>query len=1014
VEFRVLGPVEVVLDDGPINLAAARQETVLTALLLEAGHVVSIERLIDAVWDDDPPSTARRQVQMTVSNLRRLLRELDGTGVILTQSPGYKICVTLEAFDLMRFEHLVAEAGVADPHVAVRRLRDALALWRGPAAMGIGSRLVRATATRLNEQRLAVLERCVDLQLDLGRHREVVGELTELIDEHPLRERLHAQLMIALYRSGRQADALRVFRVARNTLMNELGLEVSRELRDLERAILVADPKLNGPGKAGGSMTFTSAVATVAPYQLPLANGDLFGRDDLLFRLSQRLAPTGPEPSQYVRIVTLAGPAGIGKTAIALRVAHSLRDAFPDGQLFASLQEGDGRPRGPSALLERFLRSFGVAASKVPSELEDRAALYRSWLAGRRVVLVLDDAVSVAQVRPLLPGSPSCAVIITSRGRLAGLPGTEHVELDCLDEESGMKLLARAVGAQRTEAEPEATRELIRLCERLPLTLRIAAAKLMARPHWRIGQLVRRIRDEQRRLDELDVDGVSVRAALSCSYRILSCDHQRLLRRLGMLGAVDFGVWVAAPLMDTDVDTGADLLDVLVEAHLVEVCGSTDGHVRFHLHDLVRIYAAERLAEEEPAVERAGVFGRLLGAWLFLSAEAHRREYGGDFVLLHGLAPLWPFADDTVDDLLVDPMGWLRAEHVALVAAIHEASKAGLDEYGWDLATTAVTLFESGAYGDDWRETHEAALSAVRRAGNLRGEAALLLSLGTLALRDSIQAARGYYQRALEFFRELSDPHGQALSLSGLAFTDRLGGQYDVALCHHRAALDGFQDVGDHISEAHTLRDMAEIHMDQQRHELAQEVLDEAGAVCQKFGARRVAAQVEHQFGELYLRTGELERAEEAFESARSQTCAVGDLLGQAYAALGLGTARFMRKDHAQARIDLRWALTACEQAGDHLVRGRILFALAELDFEQGDVAAAMSGLRDARDIFGELGSAAVWRARVLALTGRLQERSGQTDAAAASWRAAEELAGGSDPALRRQLVQALLRLSKG
>jgi DNA-binding SARP family transcriptional activator/tetratricopeptide (TPR) repeat protein len=1013
VEFRVLGPVEVVVDGAPISLAGARQEIVLTMLLLEAGHIVSVERLIDAIWDDDPPPTCRRQVQMTVSNLRRSLREFGGSGVIATRPAGYAIHVTAAAFDLMQFEQLVADAAATDPCAAVRCLRDALSLWRGPAAMGIESRLVHVAATRLNEQKLATLERCIDLQLALGQHREVIGELTELIDEHPLRERLHARLMTALYRSGRQAEALRVFRVSRDTLMSELGLDVSRELRDLEQAILVADPKLDLPDRASGGTPFTSTVATPAPHQLPPANGNLFGRADLLGRLAERLALAGPEASRYLRIVTVTGPAGTGKTAIALQLAHSLRDAFPDGQMFALLREGDGRPRERSSVLERFLQSFGVAASNLPSELDDRAALYRSWLADRRVILVLDDAVSVAQVQPLLPGSPSCAVIITSRGRLAGLSGTEHVDLGCLDEESGMTLLARAIGAERAEAELDASRELIRLCERLPLTLHIAAAKLVGRPHWRIGQLVGRMRDEQRRLDELDVDGASVRAALSRSCHMLSRGSRRLLHRLGMLGAVDFAAWVAAPLMNTDVDTGADLLDALVEARLVDVRRVEDGRVRFHLHDLVRLYALERLAEDEPAAERAEVLRRLLGAWLFLAAEAHRREYGGDFALLHCLAPLWPLAGDVVDDLLANPMGWLQAEHIPLVAAIHQAGRAGLDEYGWDLATTAVTLFESGAYGD-WRETHEAALAAVRRAGNVRGEAALLLSLGTLALRGSSQDARRYFEGALELFSELSDRHGRALSLGGLAFTYRLSGEYDIALSHHRAALDGFEDVRDHISEAHSLRDMACIHMDRQRHEVAQQLLDEASAICEKFGAGRAAAQVEYQFGELSLRRGELERAEEAFEAARSYTRAVGDVVGQAYAALGLGTAQFMRGDYGRAGVELRFALSACRDAGDHLVHGRVLLALAELDFEQGDASAAMSGLRDARDLFGKLGSAAVWGARVLALTGRLQERSGQTDAAIAAWRAAENLAGGSDPALRRQVSQALDRLISG
>jgi DNA-binding SARP family transcriptional activator len=1020
-EFRLLGPVEVVLDDEPVGIAAARQEIVLTMLLLEANRVVSVSRLVDALWDEEPPLTAKSQVQISVSALRRLLARPDDSSVITTRSPGYLIRVPDEALDLRRFELLAARgasfAAEQQNAEAVQQHRAALGLWRGPAAMGVESRVVQSAAVRLNESRLAVLENCLDLELQLGRHQELVGELRELIAKYPLRERFRAQLMIALYRSGRQAEGLEVFRTARDTLMEELGLEPGDELRTLERAILANDPELDLP-EGGGRVTMHGVTVhgglTVVPTprQLPAAIADFTGREDLLAQVCELLSPASQwDGSRHVPVVTLTGRGGVGKTALALYAAHLLRDAYPDGQLFTQLNEGEGQPKSTAGLLERFLRSFGVAPTALPAGVEERAVMYRSWLAERRVLIVFDGAVSTKRVLPLLPGSPSCAVIITSRNRLSGLAGAHRFDIEPLDEQSGLDLLSRAIGVDRVAAEEESARALVGLCERLPLALRIAAAKLAARPHWRVRQMVRRLEDEKRRLDELDLDGVSIRATLSLSYDNLDEDGRRLLRRLSLLGSIDFASWVSAPLLELDVDASDELLDVLVEARLVEAWRTEDGSVRFQLHDLVRIYAVERLMGEESAGAREALLHRLLGCWLALATEAHRRGYGGDFSILHGTAEHWPLPPHVVDALLENPIGWFQSEHSALVAAIMQACQAGFDELGWDLALTSVTLFETGSHVDEWRATHEAALATVRAADNSRGEAALLYSLGTLALTGHLNNASHYLNESLRLFDELDDCHGRALALGCLAFVDRLDGDYTRALTRHRDALDGFRQVGDLISEAHMLKSMAQIHMDWQQYDVAEQMLDEALAVCRKLGAARVTAQTEHELAELCLRRGDLPRAVESFDRVRLSAREADDIVGQAYAALGLGVARCMLGEHLPAEADLRTAQELVGQTGDLLLQGRTLFALAELEFANGRIPAATANADEALRVLGNLGSAMVWRARVLELAGRLHERSGRVTAAAEAWRRALEWVGEADPALVRRLNTAVARL---
>jgi DNA-binding SARP family transcriptional activator/tetratricopeptide (TPR) repeat protein len=1015
-EYRVLGPLAVLDDGKPVDIGSTRQRVVLAVLLMNANRVVSRDRLVDALWDRNPPSTANNQIQFCVSALRRKLAAHGAADVIETIPPGYLLRLGDHTLDAQEFELLVASgrAAAADgrPHDAVRHLIASLELWRGPAFVGVNSEIVQVAATRLNEDRLALIEERMELELELGHHHDVIGEIAELVANYPLRERLRGQLMLALYRDGRQADALAAYRAARRRFLDELGLEPGQGLRDLEQAMLENDPALRP-----GSLTLAREPASVAlvPRQLPAGVRDFVARQDLLGQIGailRREPPPAPQP-QHLEIVVLSGRSGVGKTALALHVAHQLCDSYPDGQLFAQLEVGGTEPVSSAHVLEGFLQALGVTLSAPPGNLEALAQTYRTRLAGRRVLVMLDAAVSVAQVIPLLPGSSSCAVIITSRNRLPGLPGARVFEVGVFDESTGVEMLTQVIGEERIRHEKDMAGQLVRLCGGLPVALRIAAAKLAARPHWKVARMIGRLEDEQRRLDELVFDEQvrgegGIRASIALSYESLQPEARRLLRMLAILGATDFADWVGAPLLNLDHTLVVDLMEHLVAARLIDARVLEDQSVRFQMHELIRVYAVERLTQEEPAAERTAALRRILGCWLFLACEAHRRVYGGDFTVLHGTAERWELKAEVVADLLRNPLSWFRSERTALLFAIFKAAQAGLDELCWDLAMTSSTHFESGSFLDDWRQSCDWALDVVRRKGNRRGEAALLCSLSGLALAEhNLDNAVHCLEPALDLFGRLEDIHGWALAARNLAYVDRQRGHYDQALSRYEEAVQRLRAVGDRIAEAHVLNNMAQIYLDKRQYEPAEDLLNQALDICKSLNARRVAAQVEHRLGELRLGKGDLAGAEVAFESVMRAVLAGNDLVGQAYALHGLGTVRMMRVHYPRAEADLRAALEVSAQCGDRLIHGRVLIALAELceATERADFAEGF--LDEALEVFGAVGSAA-WQARVLAASGRLHEAAGRPDAAVRAWRKGLSLLSDADPELRDLLSAAL------
>lgn len=584
-EFRVLGPVGVWNRDAEVPLDGAKQRTVLAALLLSGGRALPDSRLCELLWGEHPPATYPAQIYNYVSRLRKYL----GPDVdIRRQWSGYVIHTRDGQLDLAEFERLAARGREAQEKHRYEEAADAfhaaLALWRGPALMNVTEFLARAETHRLAEMRMAVLERRVETDLLLGRYAQLVPELTRLVGEYPLHEKLRCQLMTALFRTERQADALAVYHEGRRVLADELGVEPGPTLSATFRAILTAQP-----ARTGGPNAVAASWQGVRPAMLPPAIGDFTGRTAELGAVAEVL--TGDHASA----AQVTGMAGVGKTALALYAAHRERDRFPDGQLYADLGGNRGNAVEPREVLGWFLRSLGNAEAAIPRGLDERVRLYRSHLAGRRMLVVLDDAADDAQVRPLLPGEAGCRVLVTSRVNLADLPGAAVVEVGTLTTAEAVDLLAAVVGRHRVSSEPAAARRIVRLCGWLSLGIRVAGSRLLARPHWSLAYFAERLADEQYRLDELRLGTLDVRARLDGSYVALASQSQLALRRLALLEVPDFASWATAAVLGVPRRTGDEVTENLVDARLLEVAGSDGGRRQRHrFHDLVRVFAREK------------------------------------------------------------------------------------------------------------------------------------------------------------------------------------------------------------------------------------------------------------------------------------------------------------------------------------------------------------------------------------------------------------------------------------
>ncbi|MGY5068588.1 AfsR/SARP family transcriptional regulator [Streptomyces griseus] len=988
-DFGVLGPLTVRRAGVPLELGTPKGQMLLAVLLSRPGRTVTDDALVEAVWGAEQPKSATKNVQTYVHRLRRRLGD---PGRITREGRGYRLRADRGELDSARFEDLAnaaRAASAAGDHERSRRLFDeALGLWRGPAFGEIADvPALRAEATRLDELRLGVLEERVDVDLRLGRHGEVLGELTALTMEHPFRERMWAQLMLALYRCGRRADALLAYLQVRDVLVEETGLEPGHRLRNLHRAVLDEDPALDrvtagAEARAPGRTAVTTpgptpdrmevaadelaprrtAFAADDPAQrpvpdpapgrpalvseeqaradvararmLPPALGDFSGQERELAEIEAVLR-TRHAADEPAATVTVSGPGGVGKTALAVQAAHRLRSAYPDGRLFAALAGSRTQPASATAVLGRFLRALGVPATAVPDDPEERVDLYRGLLAERRILVVLDDAYNEAQLAPLLPASGTCGVIATGRVRLGGLGGAHRVELREMSEADSAALLRGSTGGRLASASGAELSELVRLCARLPLALRIAGSLLVSRPHWRPADLVSRLADEQHRLDALRYRDLEVRASFGLSYEGLRPGARRLFRLLGLLEAPDFPLWAAAAAVDTELREAQELLDELVDVHLLDVrlpdASGTPygGQARYAFHDLIRAYARERADAEETAAARDGSVVRVLGALLAFTDIADRDHMGQN--MFQQDADRWePARVEAGLPTSVPPMELLDAERASLMAGVRQAAELGRDELCWELAVGGHVLFETERYFDDWQECYDTAMGLARAAGNLRGRARLLISMaGLLYTRRRYGPAEESNTEAMGLFERIGDRRGYLEALSNAPFFLVPNGRLTEAITAGREAYERLDAGGQAAAALHAYSQVGLAHLQAGRPERAVAVLTEIVAGARKQGIRTLIARDTYWLGQAQLALGRHQEAEESF--AELTECARGiGASGPFYTAHAWGCLHLARGEFAEARSRLLEGVEVARALHDPMFETRVLVDLLD------------------------------------------------------------------------------------
>jgi DNA-binding SARP family transcriptional activator/Tfp pilus assembly protein PilF len=961
VRFRVLGSLEVFDGVGWTGIGAPRCRSMVASLLAGAGEAFSMDRLVFELWGDSPPKTAVTQIHGYVSRIRRLTGDTEGR-VLTTTSNGYRIVLAEHGTDAALFEAR-AEEGLAalragQPGVAAEALRQALDLWRGPAFSDVApTHLVAVEAYRLTELRLAAWETRVEADLQLGDHATLVPELQRHVEEHPLRERPWRQLMLALDRAGRRAEALQAYVRVRRILVDEVGVEPSEELHVLHQELL------GGPT----AVVVERHEPPAAPVcQLPADVPDFAGRREPLDVIAGRLDSAvldGPPP-----VTVIFGGPGVGKSTVAVHAAHAARPAYPDGQLYLDLGGTSDEPRDPAVLLAEVLQALGVSGAAVPDELPARATRYRSLLADRRILLMLDDAAHVEQVTPLVPPTGGCALIVTSRRPLTGMAGAQHIELDVLPAPEAHELFTSIVGRTRVAREPRWSGEIVRSCGHLPLAIRIAAGKLVGRPGWSLRVLAERLADESRRLSELRLGEIGVRASFDLSQHQLPHDAVRVFGLLGLLGPQTFPGWVLGPLLDRpDTD---EVLDTLVDASLVRPTNTDPiGEARYRLHDLLRAYAVEG-AQAIPTRERDAAVARVLGAWLHLTTSMMERLPPSLFRPPPGPTPHWPVLPRTAAS--ADPLSWFDAERPALLAAIHLAVDRGLHDAAWELAAVAVPFYDVRSAYEDWQRSHHLALGAVRAAGNLLGEAVLTRGLAQVQIfRDHYDDAAANLRRSVQLCQELGDKRGEALATASLATISRTVGDYPTALEHATRALDAVTAAGDQHTEAQLRNSIGMIRLAQGHPHEARTWFEEALAVADRLGDRHRVAAILREMSQAYDRTGDTERAlaglrqaMEIFTELEDDRCVAQTLLKEgrlhaahhdverATAALAHGAAIFARLDSKleeakcwQALGDVEDTLGHVDQARQHLRRALSLWQAAGATGEATSTAATLARL---------------------------------------------------------------------
>ncbi|PWU52044.1 transcriptional regulator [Micromonospora sp. S4605] len=916
-EFRVLGAVEAYAAGASIDLGSRQQRLVLGLLLLEPGRPVTVDRLVELLWGSDPPASARGTLQALVSRLRACLRRArDATGAdpsdsceILRTGGGYLLRVDPGAVDVHRFTELVTRARQADDAPAVELFDLALQLWRGDPLADVAPTDVRdRLCAGLREVMWTAVEDRLEARIRLGRSREALDELTKLVAEHPVRQRLAGQLMLVLHREGRTDEALRTYRDLRARLVAEFGLDPSPELRQLEAAILRADRTLEvAPGRPTGRR----ADPPVRPAELPPAHGVFVGRRAELATLDGQLDAV--RCGAGAGIVVIDGMGGIGKTALALHWGHLRRRDFPDGQVYLDLRgfsPGD-TPMRPAEALPRLLLSLGVPAAEIPPTVDAQSGRMRSLTDGRRLLLVLDNAYDASQVRPLLPGNLAGLVVVTSRRRLTGLVVREQavpLSLAPLRPAESVDLVAGCLHRSR----PDERAALADYCGHVPLAIRIVAARALELPDRPLGDLLGELR-RGRRLDAFagpDGPDVNLRTVFSWSYRCLSPPAAELFWRLALHPGESVGVHAAAALAGLDVPRVRELAAELHRASLLQLPASD----RYQFHDLVGAYARELAEAPQNAAHRRLAFDRLLD-WYLRTVDAAGR------VLQPHRPHFAPPAPALVEPVRVDTyqtaLSWCESERTNLLPVVRAAASGGASGHAWRIALGASAYWYIAKRREDWRAATRIGVAATRAVGDRRAEGALLASLAT-ALCESRRYAEAIelYQESLRLHEASGDRDWRATSLNSLAVAHAEAGRPDEALATFALARAEHRLRGNRRGEGVALQNMAQCHV----------LLGQPGEA--------------------------IARHEEALTAMRD----AGDRYAEAICIANLGEAHAELGDHDRAILRFREAVRLHRSTGNEHGRARTLLALGRSLGELGDADRARSCWRRALAVFDELG----------------------------------------------------------
>jgi DNA-binding SARP family transcriptional activator/tetratricopeptide (TPR) repeat protein len=971
----VLGPVTVWNGNDELRVGQPRQQAVLGILAMRANRVISRGELVDAVWGQDPPASAEGGIYTYVAGLRRIIeptRSARGPGRVLVSSgAGYVLHLVPGQPDAVAFEQYLARARQlrknGDPVGAIDALESALGLWRGAAFAGVPGPFAETERVRLGELRSAAVEERADVLLELGRHEEVVPDLAALVTDHPLRERMRGLLMIALYRCGRPAEALRVFQDGRRVLAEELGIDPGTDLSRIYQQVLTSDPALDpateipaagdepgdkpghrqrrpadrgegpsrprqpeispelsraagmgprgsdgsvlpsgtaGPGAGRAPSWAVGGPGVPVPAQLPLDAPGFSGRRDELRALHAMLpAAQAAGTQEPVPVVVVSGTAGVGKTALAIRFGRQVAKRFPDGQLYVNLRSPHpGTPMEPDVALRFFLDAFGVPPHRIAAPLEERAALFRSLVDGKRVLIVLDNARNAAQVRPLLPGSPGCLVVVTSRNQMAGLVAAEGaalITLDVLGDDEAHEMLARRLGQERVAAEPQAADEIVAACARLPLALSIAAGRAVGRPKRPLAELAAELRDARSRLDALEAGDAAtdVRAVLSWSYDQLSPEAARVFRLLGLHPGPDISLPAAASLAGISRAEAGTALRELTRTHMAAE------HLpgRFAFHALLRAYAADQAERHDSAAERDAATRRMLDHYLHTAMAATMR-FSPHRPPLRLAAP----APGVVPAEMADKdqaMAWFEAEVPVLLALIGFAEAQEFDVYAWQLPWALGPLFHRRGWLQSYVAIQQTALAAARRLDDPLALAHTYYLLGNAqGHMGDYDAAEANYHQALDLFRELSDRANEGVVLNGLASMLEKQERYPEALAVALDALRMLKAAGHWWTQANLENGVGWLYAHMGQYEDALAHCQRALSLHRESGNRVGAADTLDSIGFVHLHLGDLPQAQTHYQQAIDAYREIGTMFGAGNSLAGLGDVLLRSGDLEGAR----------------------------------------------------------------------------------------------------------------